>query len=82
MTNKQKRLSFQFVQREGIITVSACIPEENIKTCGRIVSGLIGGGIIWGTSHLTLNSLFQVNSPNIQSPPSTQVNSPSTAHGK
>jgi hypothetical protein len=82
MTTKRHHLTIKFTQGEGAITVSACIPEEHIKTCGRIVSGIIGGGVIWATSHLTLNPIFQVNSPNIQAPPSTQVNSPSTAHGK
>jgi hypothetical protein len=73
MSNPQQRLEIQFTQEEGVITLSARIPEEQAKTWVKVLWGLLGGGLVWLASHVPATTQPPVRSPEALPPTPAQV---------
>ena len=73
MASQKKGFAVQCVQVEGAIVVSARIPEEQIKTCGKLFWGAIVSGAFWAASHLSLPATNSINETKALPPAQTQV---------
>jgi hypothetical protein len=70
MDNNEKHLALHFENNDGVILISATIPEEQLKGINKLIWGLGGGGMIWILSHLPMPLVPQFN-PSTQLPPDT-----------
>lgn len=73
MASQKKGFAVQCVQVEGAIVVSARIPEEQIKTCGKFFWGAIVSGVFWAASHLSLPAASPINNTKALPPAQAQV---------